>query len=292
VLYNFCSVANCADGVQPFAGLVSDAAGNLYGTTQTGGIGTCAPVGCGVVFELRPTRDGWKETVLHAFTGGEDGANPTSSLALDSAGNIYGTAAYGGTIDENCLHETLDTGCGVAFELTPTSHGWKGTILHTFTGNRDGGNPFAALTLDPAGNLYGTTYTGGDGACAPPYGCGVVFELTPSSSKGGWKETVLHAFTGGVDGYSPQGALIFDHAGNLYGTTWSGVVFELKPTSNGWQGSVLASQDGASIWAGLTLDSAGNLYGTTYYGGNLRDCFLEGCGEVFELTANGDGDGN
>ncbi len=290
VLYNFCSVANCADGEQPWAGLLLDSAGNLYGTTQTGGIGTCAPEGCGVVFELTPTSDGWKETVLHAFTGGGDGGNPTASLALDPAGNLYGTTAYGGTIGANCFHDLSGTGCGVAFELTPNSNGWKGTVLHAFSGDRDGGNPLAGLTLDSAGNLYGTTASGGnvsDCKALQYDGCGVVFELTPTSSKGGWKETVLHAFTGGVDGYLPQAALIFDGAGDLYGTTWSGVVFELKPNSNGWQGNVLASQTGASIWAGLTLDSAGNLYGTTYYGGNLRDCYYgPGCGVVFELRAS------
>jgi uncharacterized repeat protein (TIGR03803 family) len=207
VLYNFCSVANCADGEQPFAGLVSDSAGNFYGTTFTGGIGTCAPEGCGVIFELTPIADGWKETVLHSFTGGEDGANPAASLVLDAAGNLYGTTAYGGATGENCFHDLSGTGCGVAFQLTPTSNGWKGAVLHTFTGNRDGGNPLAGLTLDSSGNLYGTAASGGNVSDCKEFqydGCGVVFELSAASSKGGWKEAVLHAFTGGVDGYGPK----------------------------------------------------------------------------------------
>jgi uncharacterized repeat protein (TIGR03803 family) len=287
VLYTFCSVTNCADGADPWSSLIFDSAGNLYGTTYNGGSGTCMS-GCGVVFKLTPSPHGWKETVLHTFTGGPDGANPVTGLALGPTGTLYGTTMFGGNRNNCSGISGYTPGCGVVFKLAPTSRGWKWSVMHTFTDGRDGANPAAGLTLDSAGKLYGTTYSGGNvNKCSGiNKGCGVVFELTPTAS-GRSKENVLHAFTGGTDGGNPQAPVIFDAVGNLYGTTWNGpttngVVFELTPTSNGWKENVLHTfngQDGANPAAGLTLDSAGNLFSTTYDGGK------HGYGVVFELTA-------
>jgi len=208
VLYNFCSLANCADGRAGGGGLIFDQAGNLYGTTSLGGGGSC-PDGCGVVFQLTPNVDGsWKENVLHSFSGGTDGAGPQSGLTLDQAGNLYGTTLGGGS-STPCV---FAVGCGVVFKLTP---GGREEILHRFT-LKGGVNPFATLIIDDSGNLYGTTEAGGNlSLCGS--GCGVVFELT-SGPNGGWREKVVHYFKGGT-GDEPTGELAFDGAGNLYGTT-------------------------------------------------------------------------
>ncbi len=294
VLYN---LQGTADGQNPRSGVVFDAAGNLYGTTQYGGDFTNCGTGCGAVFEISPASGGgWTETVLHTFTGGTDGANPYGGVVIDSAGNVYGTTSAGGNLKaSNCfLH-----GCGVVFELSPNSGGgWTETVLHTFSGNRDGAAPWTALTFDTSGNLYGTTASGGNltaSACAP-YGCGVVFELSPVT--GGWKETVLHSF-GGTDGWLPFGTLIFDSVGKLYGTTMQGghtslcqssgcgVVFELSPVTGGWKEKILHAfigSDGSMIQGGVAFDSAGNLYGTAATGGLTNGCDGSGCGTAFELS--------
>ncbi len=272
VLYRFCSQANCADGQYPYGGLIFDAAGNLYGTTEFGGTN-----GYGTVFKLTPTAGGgWTETVLHSFGSGTDGASPFVGLIFDAAGNLYGTTTYGGTY-----------GVGTVFELTPTAGGdWLETVLYSFgiNGLSDGGYPWAGLIFDAAGNLYGTTFYGGT------YNRGTVFELTPMSG-GGWTETVLHSFNpnNGTDGFNPYAGLIFDAAGNLYGTAYyggsygGGTVFELTPAAGGgWTETVLRSfgngTDGFWPYAGLIFDHAGNLYGTTEYGGTHN------YGTVFELT--------
>jgi uncharacterized repeat protein (TIGR03803 family) len=282
VVYNFCSVSNCSDGVDPAAGLIFDAAGNLYGTTWHGGVHEL-----GVVFKLTRHSGGkWTEAVLHGFTG-SDGMFPAASLILDAAGNLYGTTFGGGS--RNCVN-----GCGVAFELTPTSNGsWKEKVLHRFTGGKDGFLPFGGLILDGAGNLYGTANEGGEDKCGP-YSCGLVFQLTPNA-RGKWKKTVVHYFTGGKDGGYPVSGLILDAAGNLYGTTQSGgnlnycngfgcgVVFKLTPGSNGgWKETALhafENHPGFDPWGGLIFDQAGNLYGTTY-GGDGFTSF----GSVFEIA--------
>jgi uncharacterized repeat protein (TIGR03803 family) len=272
------------DGATPIAGLVLDSTGNLYGTAYNGGRGNCSRR-CGVAFVLTRTSSGkWKETVLHSFTGGEDGANPVSGLIFDTKGNLYGTTQTGGA-----------SGFGVVFELAPNSSGeWKERVLHAFTGGKDGGNPAASLVFDASGNLYGTTASGGRGKCQGR-GCGVVFKLTPASG-GNWKESVLHTFTGS-DGAYPAATLILDPTGNLYGATplggaynW-GVAFKLKPDANGrWKERVLhtftGGKDGA-VPVALILDGSGNLYGTAYDGG-IASCSF-GCGVVFKLTpvANG-----
>ena len=210
-VYNF---TGGKDGGHPVTNLIFDAAGNLYGMTQGGGAH-----GNGVVFSLTPNPDGsWKESVLHAFTGGKDGADGGEGLVFDTAGNLYGGTWYGGAY-----------GYGVVYKLTPQSSGvWKETVLHAFTGGRDGANAGATeFIFDSAGNLYSTTLSGGT------HGYGVVYKLTPKSG-GGWKETVLHAFND-KSGANPAGGVIFDAVGNLYGTTGGdgsktfGSVYEITP---------------------------------------------------------------
>lgn len=273
-----------ADGRMPLAGLIFDQAGNLYGTTETGGTTkTNCSAGCGTVFELRPNSDGsWKETVLHEFTWGEDGANPFGGLVFDGAGNLYGTTEIGGT-PSGC-------DCGIVFELMPNHDGsWTEKILYRFNGSTDGGNPLAGLVFDPAGNLYGTTLENAANA-------GTVFELTPNPD-GSWTKKILYNFCSLKhcdDGAQPVAALIFDSAGNLYGTTelggvgLSGVAFKLAPNPDGsWTETVLhafkGGNDGLQPVAGLSFDPAGDLYGTTRYGGR------PGGGVVFKLTPQSDG---
>ena len=281
-LYSF---THGADGGQPWGNVIFDAAGNLYGTTAYGGVGQCSDKygsGCGTVFELIPNFDGtWSETTLYSFGGGTDGGKPAAGLAFDSFGNVYGTSVSGGTGD---CEQYGYSGCGTVFELTPNpGGGWTESVLHSFTGTADGAVPQCMLTLDPSGNLYGTTYFSGD--C--DY-CGTVFELSPNPD-GGWTENLLHKFTGGRDGAQPwAGPLIFDSQGNLYGTAeWGGkgygTVFELMPVGDGtWKGSLLHSftkgYDGAWPHSGVAFDTAGNLYSTTSGGGTY------GYGVVFKLT--------
>ncbi len=265
-----------ADGDGPYGSLVFDAAGkNLFGTTIAGGAGTECTGGCGVVFELTPNSDGtWTESVLHSFAGA-DGQAPRAAIVFDAAGkNLFGTTVLGGS-------GTLCTGgCGVVFELTPNSDGtWTESVLHSFTG-ADGIVPYDALVLDAAGNLYGTTSGGGSSAN------GVVFKLTPKAD-GSWKETVLHNFRDAPCA-EPIGGLIFDPAGSLYGTTWSGAsgngtVFKMIPNSNGgWTFTALhafAGMPGTQPFDSLVLDTAGRLYGTTSACGSDAGC----SGTVFEV---------
>src|SRR5258708_15925562 len=202
------SFSRGTDGGSPITGLVADSAGNLYGVAQSGGqtTGNCSnSQGCGVVFELSPDgTGGWTETVLYTFTGRTDGAFPGSTLLLDTAGNLYGTAESGGD-----LTSCSPYGCGVIFELSPSSNGWTQTVLYSFHFT-DGDRP-NSMVRDAVGNLYGTTALGGSNS-------GTVFKLSLGSS--GWVETVLHSFTGGGDGYQPNG-IVVDTAGNIYGTASS-----------------------------------------------------------------------
>jgi uncharacterized repeat protein (TIGR03803 family) len=265
-----------SDGSTPMASLLMDAAGNLYGVTEQGGGSGCSfNLGCGTVFKLSPNGS---ETMLHAFTGGSDGATPLGTLIMDKAGNLYGTADQGGAGGCNGY------GCGVAFKISPAG---TETVLHTFGQKADdGASPTAGLIADKKGNLFGTTSVGG--ANCNPGGCGTVFELTLSG-----KEKVLYSFTGGNDGAIAGGGLVFDTKGNLYGTTefgggtgcddsGCGAVFKL--TSDGvitvlhdFNGS-----DGQAPQMTLILDKSGDLYGTTYGGGG--GC---GCGTVFEIAPDG-----
>ncbi len=226
-------------------------------------------------------------TVMHSFAGGKDGAYPDSNLTMDAAGNLYGTTQIGGAY-----------GAGTVFELTPTPAGkWRFSVLYTFTGGADGGNPLGSLIFDPADNAYSTVSSGGAN------GFGAVFELTAPTHKGKpWTEKVIYSFQGNMDGAIPFGNLVFDAAGNLYGTTslggtphinclaGCGTIFELSPAAGGqWTKTVLhrlrdAFGNGAEPRAGLVRDASGNLYGTTYEGGNNDQCNGYGCGSVFELT--------
>ncbi|MGB8886031.1 MAG: choice-of-anchor tandem repeat GloVer-containing protein [Candidatus Korobacteraceae bacterium] len=265
---------NGSDGSYPLAGLIMDAAGNLYGMTQQGGIHSCGGKNCGTVFELSPRQGGgWTETVLHSFNNnGSDGANPQAGLTMDAAGNLYGTTYRGG------IHSS-----GAVFELSPREGGgWTETVLHSFGNGTDGATPDSGLIVDAAGNLYGTTYFGGI------HSDGTVFELSPREG-GGWTETVLHSFGNGTDGMNPYAGLTIDATGNLYGTTVAGglhsygTAFELSPRQGGgWTETVLHSfgngTDGINPYASLLLDANGNLYGTTIVGG------IHTYGTAFEIT--------
>ena len=274
VLYNF---TGSTDGGQPYASLIFDSAGNLYGTTNFGGSSSCS-MGCGTVFKLTPGSGGWTESVLYAFTGGSDGRESYARLRFDAAGNLYGTTLLGGNIGSVCSE-----GCGTVFKLTPGSSGWTESVLYAFQGAGDGASPYDGLALDAAGNLYGTAYTGGASAD------GVVFKLSPGSS--GWTESVLHTFKGAADGEYPYGDLILDATGNLYGTAYQGgegygVVFELMKTKGRWAEKMLrrfSNTLAGNPVAGLVIDAAGNLYGTTMLGANETSCG-GGCGSLFKLS--------
>jgi uncharacterized repeat protein (TIGR03803 family) len=228
------------------------------------------------------------EQVLYTFQGGSDGVDPIGNLVFDSAGNLYGVTAGGGTGAPN-------SGYGTVYELSPNgSGGWTKTTLYNFQGGSDGTGPSAGLIFDGAGNLYGTTTLGGGGnpsICTE--GCGTVFKLSPNGS-GGWSETVLYSFQGGTaDGLQPAG-LNFDKSGNLYGvTTYGGIgcpnvgcgmVYELSPGGSGWTEKVLyqfqGKSDGNFPQPLLTWDDSGNLYGSTLG-------FL--AGTVFELSPGSGG---
>jgi uncharacterized repeat protein (TIGR03803 family) len=275
VLYSF---KGGKDGAQPSSALIQDAKGNFYGTTGNGGVGKCRGrkriVGCGTVFKLSKASGGkWKETVLYSFTGNPDGAGP-GTLIRDTAGNLYGSTGGGGSL-----------GAGTVFELDTTG---KETVLYSFTGGADGSGPHAS-TLDAAGDLYGTTWAGGIQNCGD--GCGVVFEVDTTGH-----ERVVYSFQSGTDGAWPDGGVMQDTAGNLYGTTsWGGpsaygTVFKLDTSG---QETILHgfsdSPDGRYPWAGLIEDASGNLYGTTVIGGTSW-CSEEGshCGIVFKVDTAGD----
>jgi uncharacterized repeat protein (TIGR03803 family) len=279
------------DGNFPSGSLTFDAAGNLYGTTDQGGSGLCAAngsvIGCGAVFELSPrTGGGWVERILYSFQkNGIDGSYPNGTLIFDVQGSLYGTTNSGG--GGGCS----GGGCGNVFELTlQDGTTWKEKILYNFNKNvTHEGIPVGGVIFDAAGNLYGVTLAGGNyTGCGPDGGgCGTVFELSPAAG-GLWTEKVLFKFDK-AGGYSPLGNLIFDKAGNLYGTTYlggggtAGAVFELIPGANGvWSENKLHSfgsdwADGLFPLAGLIFDDVGNLYGTA--GGGSA-----GWGVVFELS--------
>jgi uncharacterized repeat protein (TIGR03803 family) len=322
VLYNF---TGGAAGQFPNAGLVLDTAGNLYGTTPSGGItgGTCPLVqGCGVVFKLDTSG---KETVLYSFTGLADGEGPSGVLILDGAGNLYGVTQGGGAAMQGAVfkldtsdHETVlhsftgqpdgahpvaglvqdgasnlygttpvggAFGAGTVFKVDATG---TETVLYSFTGDLDGGDPLAGLILDAVGNLYGTASSGGALNCLGgqnnPVGCGTVFKLSPSAV-----ETAYYFTPGG--GETPNVGLVRDTAGNLYGTTeftgpragTSALLFEMNTSG---AETVLFSFTGGTLdrtfpTGSLVLDAAGNLYGTTQFGGSI------GAGTVFKLNPAG-----
>lgn len=258
-----------SDGELPYGGVIRDRGGNLYGTTEAGGGTGCDGYGCGTVFAVAP--DG-TERVLYSFQGLSDAFGPSSGLAADKSGNFYGTAGGGAQ------------NCGAVFKLMPDG---SESILHNFTCESDGADPFGAVILDSIGNLYGLTTTGGNRQLCGGAGCGVAYRLAPDGTV-----TVLHTFTNGRDGGQPDGNLVADGAGNLYGMTTSGgrygmgVAFRLAPDGTE---TVLHSfghgLDGQNPEAGLVLDGAGNLYGTTPFGG--LSCGFFTCGTVFRIESDG-----
>jgi uncharacterized repeat protein (TIGR03803 family) len=262
VLYSFGATSN--DLGYPEVGVVLDASGNLYGTASTGE---------GGVFELKRSGNQWQETVIY-----KENSQHFGSLVWDSAGNLYGTTSYGGT-----------NGQGDVFELTPSSGGgWTSSVLYSFAGGADGIAPYrSGVVFDAAGNLYGTTGLGGLKSCKPQAGCGTVFQLTPSMGR--WTHSVLHAFNGS-DGRSPEGGVVLDSAGNVYGTTQDGghqhqgVVFKLSRSGNSWIETMLHffnARNGANPEAGLIFDQQGILYGTAGYGG-IGGRY--GYGVIFSIT--------
>jgi uncharacterized repeat protein (TIGR03803 family) len=255
ILYAF--TCTNGDGGAPENGLIFDSKGNLYGTTAA-----CGNDIGGTVFELTPNSNGtWTEQVLYSFSGffgTGDGAEPAGQLVFDSLGNLYGTTVDGGA----------NSG-GTVFKLSPGANNtWTETVLWSF-GFPDGNTPYAGVTLDASGNVYGTTTAGG------PNGGGTVFELVPGSN-GTWTENVLHNFGGGNDGLTPYAGVVFDTAGNLFGMTAYGgandygTIFELTPQSDGtWTEAIVHSFTGGADTIGsfgnLALDKAGNLYAETIY---------------------------
>lgn len=297
VLWDFGSVNN--DGLQPLAGLITDAGGNLYGTTSAGGtfftFSVCdSGVSCGgTAFELTPpsTAGGsWTESVLWNFGNGSDGNSPEAGLIMDAGGNLYGTTTGGGTYAQSGPYENL---YGTVFELSPPATiggSWTESILWSFASDSsDGGGPVAGVIIDASGNLYGTTRTG---AAYGPLG-GTVFELTPPASIGGdWAQPILWDFGNGDDASWLLAGVIMDAGGNLYGTAaeggthGAGALFKLTPPSTAggtWTESIVwdfGGFDGLNPVAGLIMDTSTNLYGTTSGGGSF------GGGTAFEITPN------
>jgi uncharacterized repeat protein (TIGR03803 family) len=307
VLWSFAGPPN--DGTSPVGDLVADHLGNLYGTTQCGGSGGPGDVCAGTIFGLSPNNDGsWTETILHNFCTNFingfclDGASPRAGLVLDAEGNLYGTTAGGGS--QSSCGSGLG-GCGTAFELSPPSEpggAWTERVLYNFcsVGSNclDGDSPHGALVLDTAGNLYGTTPSGGSGHAPGAGGGGTAFELSPGTGR--WIETVLYNFCSlgeskfCPDGLGPSAGMTFDKSGNLYGTTelggaprsqGGGVVYKLSSGANGWTETVLAA--GTNSTGGLlgtaAFDPFGNLYSTFSAGGP------NGAGGVFRLGPGGAG---
>ena len=274
------------DGIDPAATLAADSVGNLYGTTVSGGTGTLCTNGCGTVFELSPVAGGkWKEKVLYSFAGGSDGKNPYGGVILDSKGDLYGTTVSGGS-GGTCSGD----GCGVVFLLSKSGNHWVETVMYNFTGGKDGFGPGGALVFDSVGNLYGTTPDGGNLHKCNGEGCGVVYQISPIRG-GGWKQTVLHTFTGGTDGaVGSLGSLLIDKTGNIFGiaelggdsSCQCGTVYKLALVSGQWKFKTLHAftglPDAGFPYGGVIEDSKSNLYGTTYYGG------ASGQGSVFKLA--------
>lgn len=271
VIYSF---QNDPDGAFPAAGLISDSAGNLYGTTQRGG-----GSGLGVVFELSPpTVQGgaWTETIIHRFQGSPtDGGGPGCNLIFDKAGNLYGTTSGGGLNNQ-----------GTVFELNPPATpggAWTETLLFFFPADGSmGTGPQAGLVFDGIGNLYGTANVGGSS------NLGTVFQLKPPATPGGtWTARVLHHFAGSPDGANPVSGVIF-RKGALYGTTVNGgpgqqqgTVYRVSLANGTWTEGVLHGfrpGEGSNPYGGVIADDSGNLYGTIYFGPSPA------AGTIFELS--------
>ncbi len=273
VLYNF---TGGQDGAYPEAGLTMDGGGNLYGTAYQGGSSNR-----GSVYKLAHRGTGWALSPLYNFTGQGDGGAPIAGVVFGPNGTLYGTTEFEG-ID-------CGEGCGVVFNLRPPVTfcktvlcPWTETVIYHFRGDTDGANPgYGDLTFDQAGNIYGTTYFGGEDSD------GVVYKLTPSN--GSWTESAIHTFSGASDGENPYSSVIFDTSGNLYGTTFAGgahgygTVYQLTPTGSNWTENTLyafqSATNGGKPFGGVVFDTAGNLYGATSSGGSGSG------GTAYELTS-------
>ena len=256
VVHNF---GSGTDGAQPIGGVVLDSAGNLFGTTSLGG-----DFGNGTLFEAKRSGHTWTERVIYSFTGGSDAVNPVAGVTLDTQGNLYGTSSFGGA-----------NGVGAVYKLTRSNSGWTETILYNFQGSSDGQNPVGGVVLDTAGNLYGTTFVGGDN------GGGTVYELSASG-----KFTTLWSFSGGYGG--PYNKLTLDKNGSIYGFTNGdgvnglGSVFKLTQSNGTFTFSNLhdfsGGSDGASPYGSVAVDGNGTVFGTAAVGGSQNQ------GIVFEIT--------
>jgi len=316
VLYSF---QGLPDGAQPVGAVVFDSAGNLYGATTEGGSSSCISVAqCGTVYELSPPSSkggSWTETVLYIFKGNtfNDGASPVGGLVMDSAGNLYGSTAYGGT--GNCVLLGTLMGCGTVYELSPPTQSggaWSEKVIYSFPDAAHGYKPNGDLTFDSLGNLYGATeFGGGYGTSCDPYFqyCGAIFELIPPQQQGGaWTEQVLYGFKGTArgalagDGGAPNGGLVLDRYRNIYGTTMAGgftgggcdglsvgsagcgTVFKLVPSHTKgemWTEEILYrfnGIEGADPSAGVVFDESGDLCGSAFGGGT------DGHGTLFRVA--------
>jgi uncharacterized repeat protein (TIGR03803 family) len=276
VLYSF---TGGTDGGEPYKGVTLDAHGNLYGTAVTGGTGGCEG-GCGVAYKLTHSGRSWSQTVIHYFSGGNDGSGPGAGLTIDHHGNLYGVTPTGGA-----------NGLGVVYRLNQDASGnWTLTVLHTFTGGTDGATGSAGRLLFHGGRLYGVATAGGAN------GKGIAYELKPSQA-GEWTLTTIYAFRGQPDAGFPYGSLLLGTSGKLYGTTYYdgannlGSVYELSRTSPSaarWNERVLYSfrggSDGQNSLSNLVIDADGNLYGTTSEGGASGSY-----GTIFKLTPGAHG---
>lgn len=274
------------DGGQPEAGLTMDAAGNLYGTTLSGGGTSCNGGGCGTVFKLKHSGSNWVLNPLYSFNGVSDGLAPQGRVTIARDGTLYGTTSQGPRGDCG------GWGCGTVFRLRPSLSAphsalapWSETVVFAFD-NGVGSLPQGDLVFDQSGNIYGTASYGAQ------YTCGAIYELTPSG--GGWTETVLYQPRGnGGDGCGPEGGIVFDTSGNLYGVYYQGgqnnwgAVYQLRPSGPPWTQEILysfnESSTGAAPIGGLIMDNLGNLYGSNTYGG------LDGGGIVFEVQPGNGG---
>jgi uncharacterized repeat protein (TIGR03803 family) len=354
-------------GVTPVGQLVADSSGALYGVTVTGGLASCL---CGLVYKLIPPASAgkpWTRATVHAFAGGLDGSMPQAGLVMGAGGELYGTTYFGGydgagvvfrltppakgktlwtkatlfqfsgegsgrtadgsprgrlLVKDGIIYGTTTGGpifsSGTVFKLTPPAKGktvWTETVLAAFQDDKNGGDPEGGLVMDTSGALYGMTMLGGEAACplngVARQGCGIVFKLTPPAKGTAWKETIIHRFSGGVDGSNPLGNLVADARGALYATTSNGgghgctisgvvygcgTIFKLTPSNaekTTWTETILYRfpemttsghlyyPQGIEPLDGLAADSRGNLFGTTNIGGT------DGVGVVFELAGSG-----
>jgi uncharacterized repeat protein (TIGR03803 family) len=290
VLHSFTGIQ---DGANPFAGLIRDRAGNLYGTTFNGGTGQ------GSIFRLSHASSGWVLAPLYDFTSVPDGAEPQARVVIGPDGSFYGTTEFGGMNAPTCITSSdwpaSNTGCGTVFNLRANLSVCKGAIcrwneapIYSFEGDQSGFWPgLGDLTFDASGNIYGTAQHGGVSGFGPN---GVVYRL--SRVNGTWRQTVLYSFTGEDVGSDPEAGVTLDAAGNIYGTviggsatTPYGGIYRLSQAGSGWEETTLyqfqGAMDGGNPYGGLITDSDGNFYGVTASGG------ARGGGTVYQLSLSG-----